>query len=59
MFAAKAGLCVAPLNPPAKTEMHQRKAPCVAPLEDIPVLQLESDPRFHGEPLLPDDLPAP
>ena len=51
-FAAKVGLCVAPSNPP---EACRWKAPCVAPLEDTPVLQSESDPRFRGEPLPPDD----
>lgn len=54
-FAAEAELHVVLSNPLAKTEMRRQKAPRVAPLEDLPVLQSESDHHFCGEPLLPDD----
>ena len=37
--AEEAGMQVAPLNPPAVLGMHQWKVPCVAPLEDILILQ--------------------
>ena len=38
-FAAEAGLCVAPSNPPAEIKMHRRKVPSLVPPEDIPVLR--------------------
>ena len=54
-FAAKSGLHVVPSTDPSMLKMLWQKAPHVAPLEDIPVLQSESNPCFHGEPLPPDD----
>ena len=54
-LAAEVGLRVAPSRP---VEARCR-GPRVAPPEDTPVVQSESDPRLRGEPLLDDDAPGP
>ena len=54
-LAAKAGLPMALSRP---MDAH-RKGPWVAPPEESPAVQSESDPRLRGEPLLDNNAPGP
>ena len=53
-LVAEAGLRLAPSRP-----VDNRKGPRVAPPEESPAVQSESDPRLRGEPLPDDDAPGP
>ena len=54
-LVAEAGLRLAPSRP----VVNRHKGPQVAPPEEPPALQSESDPRLRGEPLPDDDAPGP
>ena len=54
-LVAKAGLRLAPSRPVD----NRGKGPRVAPPEESPAVQSESDPRLRGEPLPDDDAPGP